>query len=378
VGVRVVASGYVYDARDAPAHRRSCAFTAAALLRDGTLLVTFRRGSARESADGHVCLFASSDEGRTWEERYDGCGRATWDGVPGEEKTLLIAEVAPGELTGATLWVDRSGPYRPFVHPRAQGLLPTRICHLTSRDGGRTWTDRRAVDTRAHPGASPTGPLLRLGPSGVLAQPYEHWKEYDDPSPGRPAALLRLSFDGGATWPAFATVARDPANARFYWDQRLAVHPDTGRLVAMFWTHDAAAGRDLDVHIAWGSPDGQRWTAPSGTGLPGQHCQPVPLGGDRLVALYARRRDRPGVRAVLSRDFGRTWDLAGDLAIYESGAGAESGASGRREIGEYWDDMVAWRFGHPRGVLLPSGEVFAVYYAGVDAAKGVRWARLAA
>jgi len=227
----------------------------------------------------------------------------------------------------------------------------------------------------ASSGGVTTGPLLHL--SGALAQPYEHWKEFDDPAPGRPAALLRLSRDGGQTWPDFTAVAADPANARFYWDQRLAVEPETGRLVAMFWTHDPVAGQDLDVHITWGTPDGRRWDTPQGTGLPGQHCQPIPLGGGRLVAVYARRRDPPGIRAVLSHDFGATWDAASEIGVYASDAGTETGASGAREIGDYWDDMVTWRFGHPRGVLLPSGEVFVVFYGGDDATKSVRWARLA-
>jgi hypothetical protein len=373
--MRIVAAGYVFDAREAPAWQRSCAFTAVTRLHDGTLLVTCRRGSERESPDGHVCVFASTDEGTAWEERYDGFGRATWDGIPGEEKTLLITELAPGELLGASLWIDRSGPPRPFVNPETQGLLPMRICHTTSRDGGRTWTDRRQVATGPHPGASPTGPLLRL--PDALAQPYEHWKEFDDPTPGRPAALLRLSHDGGATWPVFATVAADPTNRLYFWDQRLAVEPETGRLVAMFWTHDAVAGRDRDVHIAWGSRDGLHWTTPHGTGLPGQHCQPIPLGDGQLVAVYARRHDPSGIRAILSRDFGATWDADSEVAVYTSDAGTEPGSTSERAIGDYWDDMIAWRVGHPRGVRLPSGELFVVYYAGDNTIKSVRWARLA-
>ena len=373
--MRLVSAGYVYDARGAASDRRSCAFTAVTRLGDGTLLVTFRRGSERESPDGHVCVFASADEGATWEERYDGAGRAIWEGRPGEEKTLLIAELAPGELLGASLWVDRSGPPRPFVNPLTQGLLPMRVLHANSRDGGRTWIDRRVIDVRPHPGASPTGPPLRL--PGALAQPYEHWKDFDDPAPGRPAARLRLSPDGGVTWPTFATVAENLANARYYWDQRLAVEPETGRLVAMFWTHDPIAGQDLDVHLAWGSPDGLQWSAPQATGLPGQHCQPIALGAGRLVAAYARRRDPPGIHAILSRNFGATWEADSEIAVYESSVGSEAGADGPRAIGDYWDDMIAWRFGHPRGVVLPSGEVFVVYYAGDEAIKSVRWARLA-
>jgi hypothetical protein len=373
--MKLIDSGYVYDARGAAGHRRSCAFSAVTLLNDGTLLVTFRRGSARESVDGHACVFASTDGGKTWEERYDGVGQATWNGVPGEEKAILVAELTPGELLASTLWVDRSGPPRPWINPQTTGLIQMTICHLTSRDGGRTWTDRRALDTHEHPAASPTGPVLRLADER-LAQPYEHWKWYDDPNPGRPAALLRISEDNGHTWPSFTTVAADPTNTIFYWDQRLATHPETGQLVAMFWTHHAPAGQDFDIHIAWGTSDGTKWSTPTATGLPGQHCQPVPLGGNRLAAVYSHRPDPPGIRAVLSEDFGRTWDRKTEVVVYDSSEGMESGSEGRRELEEYWADMERWRFGHPRGVLLPSGEVFMVYYAGDDQTKSVRWARL--
>src|SRR5207247_9906322 len=140
---------------------------------------------------------------------------------------------------------------------------------------------------------------------GRLRQRIEQCKEYGNESPVRPAAFMRISADGGATWPGESIVAVDPGNRVFYWDQRLAVHPCTGELVAMFWTHDVQAGTDRDVHVAWGSADGRAWSPPRATGLAGQHCQPVAIGGDRLVAVYSHRGRPPGIRAALSRDFGR-------------------------------------------------------------------------
>jgi hypothetical protein len=101
------------------------------------------------------------------------------------------------------------------------------------------------------------------------------------------------------------------------------------------------------------------------------------LGDGQLVAVYVRRRDPPGIRAILSRDFGATWEADSEVVVYASAAGTELGATGERAIGDYWDDMIAWRIGHPRGVRLPSGEIFVVYYAGDDATKSVHWARLA-
>ena len=374
--MRVIGSGHVYDAAAGPPHGRVCAHTTISRLHDGTVLVAFRRGSARDSLDGHVCVFASTDQGETWEQRHDGVGLGTWDGTPGEVKCLAIAELTPGKLIGTSLWVDRSRPELPWIHPRTQGLLPMRVFHTTSTDGGRTWDHRQAVPTAPHVAASPCSSSVLALPGGVLAQPYEHWKAYDDRTTPRPGARLRLSSDAGATWPEYVTVAVHPDAALYYWDQRLGRHPDTGRLVAMFWTHDATLGKDRDIHIAWGTPDGRSWTQPVGTGLPGQHCQPLPVAGDQLVAVYTHRRHPPGIRAALSHDFGRTWDRTRDLVVYASPAGTESGTGTPRDQGELWQDMLAWRFGHPRAVHLPDGDILVAFYAGDDAAVGVRWARL--
>ena len=62
--------------------------------------------------------------------------------------------------------------------------------------------------------------------------------------------------------------------------------------------------------------------------------------------------------------------------MYASPAGSESGTGAPRDQRELWQDMLAWRFGHPRAVLLPDGDVLVAFYAGDDAAVGVHWARL--
>jgi hypothetical protein len=373
--VNVTASGIVFDTRAAPANEQSASATSALLVSDGTLLVTMRLGTDREGPDGHTAILASDDLGDTWRIRYLGLTDRDWDGVRGETRGWMLAELEPGVLTASVLYIDRSDPERPWVNQQTQGLLPMRVYQLTSRDGGWTWQDRHRIDLAPHPGASATGPVMRLA-DGALAQPFEHWKEYDEERPGRPGALLRLSRDGGRTWPDDILVARDPDNAIFYWDQRLASHPTSGELVAMFWTHEPGAGRDRDIHIAWAGSDGRGWTDPPvPTGLPGQHCQPIPVGGDRLVAVYTHRGDPPGIRAVLSEDFGRTWDRATEVTLYASEAGREPGSGGSRSQADYWNDMGAWQFGHPRGVRLPTGEVFAVFYGGTGDTRPARWAR---
>ena len=374
--MRVVASGIVFDTRSAPSNERSASSTAVLLASDGTLYVTMRLGSDREGPDGHTAILASLDLGETWELRYLGLADRDWDGINGETRGWMLTELRPGVLTAAVLYVDRKDGRALWIHPETQGLLPMRVYHLVSRDGGRTWDDRRHIPLTPWTGASPTGPILPLA-GDALAQPFETWKEYEDPDPGRPAALLRVSRDGGLTWPEDILVARDPDNRVFSWDQRLATHPISGDHVAMFWTHEPDRGMDRDVYISWARPDGTGWTVPSPTGLPGQHCQPVALGGDRLGAVYTHRGAPAGIRFAVSDDFGRTWDRAREIDVWAAEAGLDAGVGEARSPDEYWNDMGAWQFGHPRGALLPDGEVFLVWYGGSGVTRPARWARVA-
>jgi hypothetical protein len=372
--MRVITAGNFFDTSAAPANQRSASHTSAFLASDGTLFATCRLGTERESGDGHAALLASRDLGETWELRHVGLAERWLDGVEGETRSFVLAELEPGVLTASVLWTDRSDPSRPWVHPETQGLLPMRDYHATSSDGGWHWSPPRPVEL-PHPSASVTGPLIRLA-GRVLAQPFEHWKAYDDPRLGAPRAMLRLSHDDGATWTQDVVVAADPRNETWFWDQRFAQHPATGELVAMFWTFDRVNGRDRPIHIAWGSPDGRHWTTPAPTPLDGQHCQPIALGGDGLVAAYTHRRNPPGIRVVRSDDFGRSWDVAGEVEAYGSGAGTETAAEGAGQA-DYWNAMGAWQFGHPRGTFLPDrGEVFVTFYAGTGVARSARWARV--
>ena len=377
--MKVIDSGVVHDGHAAPRHQRSCARTTIMMRSDGALLATCRLGEHRDTVGGHHAIFLSSDQGKTWEMLSDSYQQGAFDGTPGEVIAFTPVEHEPDLLIASGLWLDRSRPELPMSNPVTQGFLPMRIFHTTSTDGGVTWDGWRQMDTEPHVAASCATQATYLLPGGELAQPYEKWKEYDDPTPGVPGSWFRLSKDGGVTWPEFVPVAQHPDNELFYWDLRLARHPETDQWVSMFWTHEPASGRDIDIHICWGEPDARSWTTPVGAGLIGQHCQPIALGGDTLLAVYPHRGEQlPGIYTSISDDFGKTWDRERDLVVYEyeSSSEREPGGHGPRTQKEKFADMAAWRFGHPRGILLPDRTVFVVFYAGDDLIKSFHWARI--
>ncbi|MEZ4531827.1 MAG: hypothetical protein R2855_12500 [Thermomicrobiales bacterium] len=361
----------LYDADGAPPERRSCAFTSLVALTDGSYRCSFRAAPGRDIPGGRLRIMGSAN-GSDWEVVHPGLTH-TLDGIEGDLYAGYLAEPTPGILAGSFVWVDRSDPSRSFVNPETAGVLAMRNLIADSSDGGATWTGWRELDLGPETGCSCTGPIFSPE-TGVLAFPYETWKSYDDPAPGSHTASLRLSRDNGRTWVERRIVAADPDERIFYWDQRIAVHPATGELVAMFWTHDRALGADIENHIAWSAGIDQPWTTPTATGWPGQHCQPVALGGDWLAAIHTERTPPGGIIVRLSSDFGRTWEAAPPVRIYEpeNRSGTEA-----RSFEEFWQSMMSWPFGHPRAVVTPTGDLLAAWYAGADDVIGMRWARIA-
>src|SRR6478735_3774647 len=373
--MRIKERGVIFDGASAPSNEKSCAFTSLVWLRNGYLLVGCRLGSGRDTPDGRVMVMRSRDEGASWERLHGGL-TATIDGIHGNLYSGHFTELTPDRLIGAFCWVDRSDPEGSFVNPDTTGLAPTKNLIAESNDGGETWTPFREVDLHPDPGCTVTGPIVVLA-DGELAYPYESWKEYDDASRGVHAAHYRISSDGGQTWRENVVAASTVQDGIFYWDQRDATHPETGEIAVMYWTHDRTLGTDIDNHISFGSQDGRSWSKPTPVGWRGQHCQPIALGDDRLAAIYVHRHDPPSLRLVLSDDFGRSWDRENELVFYSSGHGAEAGhATETRDFDDFWQDMMAWRSGHPRGVLLPDGDLFIAYYAGTAEASTLEWVRV--
>lgn len=373
--MRIADQGVLFDAAGAGPAQASASFTSPLLLHNGGIVVCFRAGRTKDAPEENLTIRGTFDEGATWRTVFDGFER-TLDGVPGSWRHGGLTELQPGRLIGCFCWIDRSHPDLPLAHPDTQGTLPSRIFVMESRDDGRTWINRREIDSAPFAGVVTTGPILPLA-GGVLALPCEAWKAYHDPRRGTHRAVLRLSHDDGRSWEEAVVTASDPEGRSLYWDQRLAVDPMTGGIVALFWTHDRAAGHDRHVHVAWGSPDGRTWTAPVDTGLAGQIASPLVLPDGRLMAVYVHRHHPPTLCAVLSEDSGRTWDLPGQLVFYASNAGRESGIGGTRDFADYWSDMSLWTFGHPEASVLPNGEVFVAFYGGNSRAMSARWVRIA-
>jgi len=374
--MKIVDQGIVFDATNAPPERRFCAWTNPTVLSDGTWLVSFHSGSAKDAPDENTIIRGSTDQGKTWETFCAGLDPREVDGIPGTWHSGRVTEIEPGRLLGAFWWVDRSNPDRIMCNPDTTGTLPCHTFVMDSFDGGRTWENARHIDTGRFVAVSLMGPPHLLS-NGDIALPFEAWKTYYDTSYGEHHAILCISHDGGQTFDLPLVVANDPANKLLFWDNRLAVSPATGDMIGMFWTHNREAQQDMNAHVAWGSADGTGWTYPVDAGFAGQIPTPTVLPDGRVLAVYVHRHHPPSLRAILSNDGGKTWDLENELVFYEKDMGAEAGMDSTREIEDYYADMRIWSFGHTEARQLPDGDLLVSYYAGDENSLSVRWARIA-
>lgn len=374
--MQIEARGLISDAMQRKDFEGISYFTALCPLRSGTLLAGFQVGPIKHGPDNTIGLCRSADGGKSWTAipfRFE----TRLSGTPGSLAGAELVEVAPGRVLLFATWFDRSDRDRPLFDPVTEGLLHSRQLMAVSTDDGHSWNTWRELPTPGLTGCAMTGPPICWS-DGTLAFAFESFKEFDDPSPARHAAWLLISRDGGETFEPPWRVAQHPEHALYYWDQRLCPTATPGEFVALFWTHDRPAQRDLRVHFLRASiRDAQPLPLPTETTLPGQIAAPVLLEDGRLFAFVVDR-DQPGTLTLWqSSDGGTTWPSDARLVVHEQQELAKL-SQGRENIdfAQYWEDMGKWTFGHPAIRRLSENQLLLAFYAGSPDRMSLHWARV--
>ena len=372
--MQIQREGVIYDATNAPEHEKVAYTTSLAVLDSGNIMCGWQIGARKHTSHNTIGLSKSCDGGGTW-ARVQHSFETAFNGVPGSLLAAEMVEAEPGRLQIYTTWVNRSDPSLPLFNPETEGLLPTKILVCESFDEGESWSNWTEIQAGSLKGCAVTGPILKWN-DGRIACTFESFKEFDDPTPVEPGAWMVVSSDGGRNFGPPILVAQDPNHEKYYWDQRLATMDTNGEYVAMFWTHNRAEQRDMNVHIIRGSSERSVEPAemqPCETDIEGQICA-CATDGDQVLAVVVDR-EHPGTIALWqSDDRGETWNPESRLVIHNHDEQAET-TQGRTDIDyvEYWDDMAKWSFGHPAIRKAIDGWLVA-WYAGTPERMGIRYA----
>jgi hypothetical protein len=365
----MIETGLIYRNPKPHLYSRQAAFPALVLLPSGELLASFAIGSGFEAADQHTELSRSGDGGRTWQldgavfnERVDHPTSAN----------VRINRMPDGELIAFGVRSDRSRADEGLTNPETQGFVETELILLRSRDDGHTWQGPAIVEPPlVGPSFELCSPVVPLR-DGRWLWPTSTWKGWDGDCPNGMKAIALVSHDQGQSWPEYVDVMDGRAEELIFWEQKIVDMGD-GRLLAVCWTHDLAAGADRPVHYAISSDYGRSFGPPRSTGLHGQTSTPIWLGDRRLVCLY-RRTDTPGLWASYAQIDGDEWVNQGELALWGHQR-AEGGMVGGENLSRAFTKL---QFGLPAGVVLPDGQVFAAFWCVEDCIYNIRWSRIPA
>ena len=310
-----------------------CAWPAMTKLPDGTLLIANFNRPSHGRMIGDVDCWASTDHGRTWEQRAPAAPHEP--GTQSNRMNVAFGTLPNGDALLATGgWSLKPDTIRPEGLEIDQ-VLPMWICR--SSDGARTWR----IDRDGFPGYGPDGgrqfPFgpIQGGHDGIVLLPV--YTVVRGPN-GEKAAWNRVfvyrSTDNGRTW-------REP----------LPLDPDT-RLNETALLHvDGArwlAFARQDRLLQYESTDGGRTWRKQGavTERYGYPANAIRLKDGRLLLSYGNRTPGdPRVEAKISADGGRTWSEPIRVV----------------EVTKSKDQLED--FGYPSSVELPGGNVITAYYA---------------
>lgn len=273
-------------------------------------------------------LSRSLDGGRTWQT---------------ERPDALRPPPQPGHMSGVPTEPGGRMPQpldAPLVFTQPDTIITLRMADnhtgpswfYTSHDRGRTWRGPWALPAFDSPGITARTDYVVRGPRHVVAFVTA---AKPDGREGRPLAIE--TRDGGMTWQRLGWMTPQVEGWRI---MPTTVRLADGRFYSVVRARDDGTHRLVGVESA---DEGRTWTqvavpvADAGRGNPGALLR---LADGRLCLSYGHRARPFGIRAVLSRDDGRTW--------------------GRPVV--LRDDAADWDVGYPCAVQRPDGAIVTAYY----------------
>lgn len=287
---------------------------------DGTLVTSFGTRVKRSHIDntGGSARMVSRDGGVTWEKA--GKDVPTYD--PQTVRTdgnLALAnaigwryvEESEAERLKAEGYTVRS------VRPGTVAFLSGARSTVRSIDGEtiRPWEEIDVSPARSMMSFNSSS-VLNLGDGVRLVAIYGV-----GPDNQRSAFVLRTEDDGDH-WKCLPMAIGDDQMS--YNETALGLNAD-GRVIALIRTAEST-DKDRAGYLFQATSDdqGKTWSEPASTGIWGYPAHLLRLPDDRLVATYGVRRAPMGIRACLSRDGGKTWDVENEIILRADGFGSGS------------------------------------------------------
>lgn len=344
-----------------------CAHPHLAVTASGGWLMVFNRTVRRgaiihppQDPEYRNLLMRSDDEGRSWSPAAVVPGYG-WSGVECAGLTALragrvllnqwrfhwyplpVAEafafsgsrdetlVRPEKLMGKVAMSQELDQWAPDAadiaarFPWARGDGETWV-HV-SEDDGHTFPQSTRVDTAPFSGGYGMRGALEL-PDGAILLPLSDIPNY------RAVFTLR-STDGGESWSAARLVAEGPGHE---FEEPAPILLPSGRILMLLRDNGSRI-----LHEVHSDDGGISWSAPVATGIAEYPAHLLALPDGRLACVAGRRQPPFGIRIILSKDGGASWDLRHPVIVR--------------------DHLPNKDLGYPAAALRRDGSLYVAYYA---------------
>ena len=322
-------------------------------LPDGRLTIGFSLSHFHDHyALGEWTVLVSADEGESWTETDDPTIPATWPESNPREQSDRFAGVMPdGSYLCAGVIGHEAWPASRKAEAEERGLdirehmqggdriivnRPT-VFVQRSTDEGKTWS-RDEWDVTGFSGTGFSRPAV-LDDGTVLEPVYGRGPD------GASRVYVWRGADGGRTWRLYPVGS--PGNEAAF------VETEPGRVLCLARTAGDESGGYL-VQF-WSDDAGATWSQALNTNVWTPNSPPnlVKLRDGRILLSHGYRSDPMGIRAVLSDDGGRTWDVDNTVVLRDDGGYV----SELRPDGSAGSDV-----GYPHSTQLSDGSILTVYY----------------
>lgn len=319
-------------------------------LPDGRLMVTMGTRTNRSHIDtaGGQAFRVSEDQGKTWKPTSEAYTRKEWRTSDGRYVTADVEGwvQAPSSelprLKEENKYIYPGGEVRPGVTAYLGGALAR-----SSSDQGVTWqkTPIELEDCVGVMGYNKAANEI-VTRNGVRLLAYYGYRSSLPHEEGASVYIIR-SEDEGRTWTG-RPMYPEPPNPNLTFNETALVETAEGKILALMRIAIEHPEDDSYLWIAESEDDGKTWSQPRRSEMWGYPaCARLLPNGD-IIAAYGYRRRPMGIRAAISRDHGKTWDIKNELILRDDalGAGGDNG--------------------YPMLQIFEDGEILAVYYISTD------------
>ena len=320
--------------------------------KDGVIAAVHVIGEAFESVDGTSCISFSHDGGKSWSRPRPMFDKSGFD-MPMTDyaKAALLPD---GRLMALGYAYYRPSPELPIGNPENSGTLDDVVFYSISSDGGETWGEMVPIECAWGPHVEASGPICVL-PDGGLINPITGFPDWDGKMTAELCGRALVSRDGGATWNDDAVCMKFDGNITCY-EQRMCVLK-SGTIVCIGWNENVATGERLDNHYTVSLDGGRSFTKPVSTGVRGQASSVCAIGGERLLALHAVRRDtdRPGIYGYIVDLSDGTWNVVESALLWEP----PMPVTKDKRMAEIFSFL---KFGQPGAIKLSDGDIMMSHW----------------